>query len=228
MPFPTYKTKEEIPAGAEDVYEQKDGAWVPKLEDVTTLKATVEAVRREKDAAEGLARKAASDATRAQRELEALRTQVGDPDKKVAELLAKFDADVAAAKADAEKRANELQGKVRELTLGRQAEEEFLKAGGRPEKVATARRLYMDRLDMSEDRPVVKDAEGKVTTTTLAAFMADEFKKAEPELFSGTKAGGGGAGGFNNGNPGTAGLTFEQLQANPSLGLAAANESGGK
>lgn len=226
MPFPRYKTKDEIPAGAEDVYEEQGGEWVPRVEDVTPLKDTLAKVRSEKSAAERAAKEAAEKLAAAERERDTYKAQVGDPDARVAGLLKKYDADVAAAKADAEARAKELEGRVRDLTLGRQAEEAFLSSGGRPEKVATARRLFMDRLDMSEDRPVVKDAEGKVTTKTLAEFMADEFKKAEPELFSGTKAGGGGAGGFNGGTAGTGGLTFEQMMANPSLGLAAANEAG--
>ena len=225
MPFPKYKTKDEIPTGAEDVYEEQGGEWVPKVEDVTPLKTTLAKVREEKGAAEKAAREAAEKLAAAERERDTYKAQVGDPDAKVAELLQKFDADVAKAKEAAEARAKELEGRVRDLTLGRQAEEEYLKAGGRPEKVATARRLFMDRLDMSEDRPVVKDAEGKVTTKTLAEFMADEFKKAEPELFSGTRAGGGGAGGFNGGTAGVGKLTFEEMMANPSLGLAVANEA---
>ena len=41
MPFPIYESKDQIPAGAEDVYEEKDGKFVPKLPDVSQLETTL-------------------------------------------------------------------------------------------------------------------------------------------------------------------------------------------
>jgi hypothetical protein len=226
MPFPKYAKKEDIPAGAEDVYEERDGEWHPKLEDVTGLKATVEATRADKRQAEKLLREAEEKRAAAERERDALKTQVGDPDAKVAELLKKFDADVATARAEADKRADAAEAKVRALTLDKQAVDEFVKAGGRPEKAAAALKQYADRLDLSDDRPVVKDGKGVVTTKTLADFFKEEARNEFPEWYNGTKAGGGGAAGINGGRAGASGTpTWEEIMNNPSVGLEAGNAS---
>jgi hypothetical protein len=229
MPFPTYDKKDAIPAGAEDVYEEKDGKWVPKLPDVTTLEGTLQKVRGEKSEAEKKAREAEAARTAAERERDTLKAQVGDPEGKTAELLKKFDADVAKATDAATKRAEAAEARVRALTLDDAAKKAFIDAGGRAEKADAVLKLYKDRLDLSEDRPVVKDDKGNVTTRGLVDFFKEDVKKDMPEFYAGTKAGGGGASGFNGGMAGTGTApTFEELMANPGRALEAANAAPAK
>jgi hypothetical protein len=227
MPFPTYESKAAIPAGAEDVYEEKDGKWVPKLPDVSKLEETLVKVRAEKSDAEKRAKTAEEAKATAEREREAYKTQLdglGNSEAKVAELLKKYDEDVKKAVAAEKERADALDAKVRTLTLDQKAAEAFVAAGGRPEKAAAALKLYKDRLDLSEDRPVVKDDKGTVTTRSLDDFFKEDVRKEMPEFYSGTKASGGGAGGINNGTGGAGGaLTFEEIIANPSRAFEVAN-----
>lgn len=228
MPFPTYEKKDQIPAGAEDVYEEKEGKFVPKIPgqaDLDTVKAALEKVRTEKKDAEKLAKEAADARAAAERERDALKTQVGDPDAKVAELLKKFDADVAAKVGEKDKVIEGLTGRLRKLTLDDQAKVEFVKAGGRPEKADAALRLKGDHLDLVEDRIVVKDEKGEVTTTTLADFWGKDFAKEMPEFFKGTQAGGGGAAGQVAGGGAGGKLTGDQILANPALGYEAGNQA---
>lgn len=224
MPFPTYDKKDAIPAGAEDVYEERDGKWVPKLPDVSTLEGTLQKERNDRKAAEKAAKDEKDRADKVSREYEALKTQTGDPEEKVKKLLEKFDADVAAATKAAADRAEKAESRVRALTLDADAKKAFIDAGGRPEKADAVLKLYKDRLDLSEDRPVVKDEKGNVTTRALVDFFKEDVKKDMPEFYAGTKAGGGGASGFNGGTAGTGTApTFEELMANPGRALEAAN-----
>lgn len=224
MPFPTYDKKDAIPAGAEDVYEEKDGKWHPKVPDTSTLETTLQKERSDRKAAEKAARDAEAAKAAAERERDTYKAQVGDPDQRVADLLKKYDADVAAAKKESDARAEAAEARVRTLTLDADAKKAFVDAGGRPEKADAAVRHYKDRLDLSDDRHVVKDERGQVTTRTLADFFREDVKKEMPEWYTGTKAGGGGASGFNGGATGAgAAPTFEELMANPARGLEAAN-----
>lgn len=228
MPFPTYTQKDQIPAGAEDVYEEKEGKFVPKIPgqaDLDTVKAALEKVRTEKKDAEKLAKEAADARAAAERERDALKTQVGDPDAKVAELLKKFDADTKAAVAVVEKERDDARSQLRTLRLDDQAKAAFVKAGGRPERADAALKLARDRLDLAEDRIVVKDEKGEVTTTTLADFWGKDFAKEMPEFFKGTQAGGGGAAGQVAGGGAGGKLTGDQILANPALGYEAGNQA---
>lgn len=226
MPFPTYKKKADIPAGAEDVYEEKDGEFVPKLPDVSTLESTLAKVRAEKKDADKAVKDATTKAEATQRELEALKTQVGDPETRTRDLLKKFDEDLAKARAEKQAELDKVTSELRTLRLDDKAKEAFVKAGGRPERADAALRLVRDRLDLSDDRIVVKDEKGEVTTTSVNDFFGKDFIKTMPELFKGTQAGGGGAAGVNNNGGAASSLTAEQIAENPGLAFAAANTTG--
>jgi hypothetical protein len=229
MPFPTYDKKDAIPAGAEDVYEEKEGKWVPVTPDVSGLKTALDAERVKLRSTEKTVNEVAKLKDAAEREVQALKAQIGDPEGKTAQLLKKFDEDVAKATADATKRAEAAEAKVRALTLDDAAKKAFIDAGGRAEKADAVLKLYKDRLDLSEDRPVVKDDKGNVTTRALVDFFKEDVKKEQPEFYTGTKAGGGGASGINGGMAGTGTApTFEELMANPGRALEAANAAPAK
>lgn len=229
MPFPTYDKKDAIPAGAEDVYEEQDGKWVPKVPgqaDLDALKGTLEKVRGEKKDAEKAAKEAADKAAAAERERDALKTQVGEPEARTKELLEKWEKDKQAAVAAVEKERDEARSELRTLRLDDRARAAFVKAGGRPERADAALKLARERLDLADDRIVVKDAKGEVTTASVEDYWTKEFAKEMPEMFSGTQASGGGGGGNLNAGARDGGkLTGDDVLKNPILGFDAGNKA---
>lgn len=217
MPFPTYAKKEDIPAGAEDVYEEKDGRFVPKLEDTSGLKSTLATVRQEKDTAEKALKSATDAAAKAQRELDALRASGGDIEAKTKELLEKWEKDKDAAVGAVRTELEAAQARLRTLTLDDKAKAAFIAAGGRPEKADAALKLAKDRLDLADDRIVVKDEKGAVSTTAIADFWGKDFKKEMPELYKGSQASGGGASGITEGGGASGGITADEIMKNPSI-----------
>lgn len=200
MPFPIFDKQADIPKGSEDVYEEKDGKWHPKLVDASKLETTLTKVRDEKDAAEKRAKKAEDERADLERKLTAAGS--GDEKDKVTKALAKFDTDLAAEKAKHEKELGETKAQLRTLKLDDAAKAAFIKAGGRPEKADAALKLQKDSLDLADDgRIVVKDAKGVATTETIDDYWGKTFKKDMPEFFTGTKAAGGGAGGGAGARP---------------------------
>lgn len=221
MPLQTFKTREEVPEDArEGALELKDGTFAVVVDDA---KDTILKIRQERDAFKKQAREYADKVEAVERERDALKANTGDAEKKVADLLAKWQADTEAKVGAVAKERDEFAAKLRQVTLVDKARETFLKAGGRPEKVDAALKLVGDRLDLMDGKPVVKDANGEVTTTTLDDLFGKEFRKEMPEFFAGTKASGGGAGGITLPNAGgTGGLTVEELLRDPSLAFGAA------
>lgn len=188
-----YDTKDAVPEALRSAaIETKDGKFAadePAADDATELKETLKKLRKELDEA-GDARKAL------ERKLAAAEHGGDGKEKdKVTKALEKFDADLAAAKADFEKKLAVRDGELRTLKLDEKAKAAFLKAGGRPERADAALRLKKDALDIDGDRIVIKNEKGETTTTTIDDFWSKSFKVEMPEYFIGTKATGGGANG---------------------------------
>ncbi len=232
MAWPTFKKHADIPEGFRDEYEEKDGEWVPKLpeaDDGAELKTTLEKERKARKDAEK-ERKAAEEA-RADLERKLAAATGGGDEKEKAKLekaLAKFDADLAAAKAAHQAELDKVNGELRKLKLTDKVTEQFLKAGGRPERAEQMRRLTDGRLDLEGDRIVVKDAKGEVTSQSVEDFFAKTYKTEVPEFYSGTRAAGGGAGGGAGGKgAGTGGkMSPDEIIANPLRALQEANANG--
>lgn len=225
MPFPTYAKKDEIPKGAEDVYEEKDGKFVPKLPDVAKLETTIETLRSEKKAAEKTAKEAADSVADLRRKLDIAESkgEVGAKEKK--ELLEKWEKDTAAAVKAVQDKLDAATGELRTIKLDAQVKKDFVDAGGRPEKADDALKLRRERFDLADDRPVVKDEKGTITTTTPRDFWAKDFKKSNPEFFKGSQATGGGAGGGKDKQPtGEGGPSAEDIIKDPLSALKKANE----
>lgn len=225
MPFPTFDAQKDIPKGFESEYEEKDGKWVAKLPDVSKIEETLAKVRAEKKEAEKRAKESDEAKAELQRKLDAKEASGQDTDKKVSEMLAKWERDkndaVAKVQAELDQRTTEL----RQIKLYDKAKSEFIAAGGRPEKADAALKLKKDMLDLAEDRPVVKNEKGEVTTESIADFWGKSFKKEMPEFFVGTRASGSGAGGGASNQP-TKGdpNAAEMVIKNPLAMLQQANE----
>lgn len=224
MPWPTFKSQAEIPEAFRSEYEEKEGAWHPKLPDTSKLDETLTKVRGEKKDAEKAAKAAEDRAQELQRQLDAKSASGVDTDKKVSEMLEKWEKDKNAAVQKVQEQLDAANGKLRQVTLYDKAKEAFIKAGGRPEKADAALKLKQDALDLADDRMVVKNAKGEVTTESVADFWGKTFRTEMPEFFTGTKASGGGATGGASTVPATgAGNAAERVIANPLAMLQEAN-----
>lgn len=194
MAFPTFKKKDEIPKGFESEYHEVDGEWVARLPENKDAETLVK-VRAEKKDAEKAAKAATEKAAELQRLLDAKEATGADTDKKVSEMLAKWEKDKEAAVKAVQDQLDATTARLRQVTLDEVAKKEFIKAGGRPERADAALKLKKEALDLADDRVVVKNEKGEVTTESVADFWGKTFKKEMPDFFAGSKGGGGGANG---------------------------------
>lgn len=224
MSFPTFDKKDDIPKGFESEYEERDGKWHPKAaDDTTALKGALDK-ERESRKAEAKRAKDAEDA-RADLERKLAAAGTGEEKDKVTKALAKFDADLAAAKAAHEAEVATLKGELRTIRLDDKVKAAFLKAGGRPERADKALNDTKALFDLADDgRIIVKDAKGEATTATVEDFFGKTYKAEMAEFYTGTKASGGGAAGGVGSSTATGGkISGDDLLANPLKVLQAAN-----
>ena len=191
---------------------------------MTGLKRTLDTIKQEKKDEEKARRKAEEDRADLERKLAAAGS--GDEKDKVAKALAKFDADLVAAKAAHQAELDKVTAELRGLKLTDQVKARFLALGGRPERADKMIRDTEGRLDLEGDRIVVKDAKGAVTSQTVDDFFAKTYRTEVPEFYDGTKAAGGGGGGGGGHLPagGAGRMSADEILANPLAGLQQANE----
>lgn len=226
MSFPSFDKQDEIPKGFESAYHEVDGKWVVKQPENKDAETLVK-VRAEKKEAEKAAKAATDLAADLQRKLDAKDASGADTDKKVKELLEKWEKDKDAAVAAVAAERDKLAADLRDVKLYDKAKQAFIDAGGKAEKADAALKLKKELLDLSDDRIVVKNDKGEVTTEPIADFWGKSFKKEMPEFFAGTKAAGGGAQGGAGFKPASGDASsIEALLKNPLAALQKANEEG--
>ena len=179
MSFPVFEKQEEVPEGFRDAYEEKDGKWVAKVEDVTSLKG---ALSKERKAREAEAR-AAKEAREA---LEAAKAEREAIDKGVPpEELQKIRADIEAKyKAEIQSRDS----KIHELTFGSQVDSVL---AAEVVNLKAARKVLDEMFDLSDQGTLVPKADPSVDAKAYVETLRTEY----PFLFKGTQAAGGGAAG---------------------------------
>jgi hypothetical protein len=199
MAFPTYEKKEDIPKGFEDLYEEKDGKFSPKvteIPDVTKLTGALD-TERTNAATEKAARvKAENDLAAERRKQAAKEGNISD------EQLTKLrDEDAAKRKAELDPVQTELtetKAKLRKITLVDRLRALGTEAGWLPDRAEDALEAALKRADLAEGSDtniVVKDKDGKVTTEKIVDFLKVTFKKEKPWLYAGSGGSGSGAGG---------------------------------
>jgi hypothetical protein len=89
----------------------------------------------------------------------------------------------------------ELKAKLRKVQLTDRLEARFLKAGGKKERWAKAKKDLETRVDLTDDGEdfIVKDENGKVTSETLDDFLSTTYKKEAPFFYQGVNSSGSGA-----------------------------------
>lgn len=223
MALPIFETKDKIPAGFEEEYEEsQDGKWHP-VDRVGRLEKAIKTEREAREKAENLAKKAARDAAEAEAKRNASAAGVTDEEyKKVyASLESTYkpqieEKDALIAKLNGELRGMKLDGRIKAL---------FKANGALDARVDDFWKLHGDEFDLTaDDKPLVRNEPGKDIVRHVQAIM-----KARPEWVQGTKA----AGGRTSSLPSTAsssapnpgGLTFEDVIKNPAAAIAVANEA---
>ena len=184
MPLPTFKTQDEIPEMFRAEYEEKDGVFVAKVEDVTGLK-TVLADQKAK------AKKAAEKATEFERELHELRGTVeagkqGISSDKLAEIRAQTEAKFKPT-------LDELaatQQQLRSLRLDSAVKGLYAKADMFDPDAAW--KITADEYDLTDDGKVILKAD---PTADVEKHVSTALKAKYPFLYKGTQAAGGGAAG---------------------------------
>lgn len=201
MPFPTYEKKEDIPKGFEDLYEEKDGKFSPKvaeIPDVTKLTTALDTERTQRTEEEKARKKAERELAEARRKEAAREGNISD------EQLTKLrEEDAAKRKTELDPVQTELtetKAKLRKITLSDRLRSLGVAAGWLPDRVEDAMVLAQPRADLAEGSDtniVVKDKDGKPTTEKIEDFLKTTFKKEKPWLYAGSGARGSGSGGSN-------------------------------
>lgn len=201
MKFPKFKKREDIPEAVRDAYIERDGEWVPDIEDVGGLKASQQRVLDEKkkleDRLNGLL------GGRKPEDIEAIikahtsaeeerARKAGEFDKLLEKRLADQLAELNPKLTAGEKAIKELD----DLKFEREVRK-FAGPAGIPEKnIRAAIKITQgDRLKIEEGKLVVVDTEGDTRGVSPEKFFTEAFKKEYPELYLGSGASGGGAGG---------------------------------
>jgi hypothetical protein len=226
MSFPVFDKAGDVPKGFEAAYEEREGKWHAKIPDTAKIEETLTKTRAERKEFEQAAKAASEKAADLQRQLDAKSATGADTDKKVSEMLAKWEQDKNAAVKAVKDQLDAAAGELRTLKLDDKIKAAALAAGVLPTKVDAVLKLTKDSFDLADDRIVVKDAKGEVTTKTVADFFAKDYRAQMPELYQGTKATGGGAsGGASKTTTTSDGSAGDRVIANPLQMLKEANEA---
>jgi hypothetical protein len=226
MSFPVFDKVGDVPKGFEAAYEEREGKWHAKIPDTAKIEETLTKTRSERKEFEKAAKDASEKAADLQRQLDAKSATGADTDKKVSEMLAKWEQDKNAAVKAVKDQLDTAAGELRTLKLDDKIKAAALAAGVLPTKVDAVLKLTKDSFDLADDRIVVKDAKGEVTTKTVADFFAKDYRAQMPELYQGTKATGGGAsGGASKTTTTSDGSAGDRVIANPLQMLKDANEA---
>jgi hypothetical protein len=226
MSFPVFDKAGDVPKGFEAAYEEREGKWHAKIPDTAKIEETLTKTRSERKEFEKAAKDASEKAADLQRQLDAKSATGADTDKKVSEMLTKWEQDKNAAVKAVKDQLDAAAGELRTLKLDDKIKAAALAAGVLPTKVDAVLKLTKDSFDLADDRIVVKDAKGEVTTKTVADFFAKDYRAQMPELYQGTKATGGGAsGGASKTTTTSDGSAGDRVIANPLQMLKEANEA---
>lgn len=174
MPLPTFATLEEIPEVFRAEYVERDGAFVPNIEDVSALKNAHE--RQKEEARLAKARlKELEDANKAR--------SAGITD----EQLAAMRAEIAAEYAPTAEKLTAAEKELRSIKLDGRIEAMMLAAGVNPKRVGDLRKLIGDRFDLNgSGSPMLTEK----PTTDLAKYFAEVVAAEYPEFYPSTlKAG---------------------------------------
>lgn len=211
MPLPKFKTLEEVPEAVREGYVERDGEWVPDVEDVTGLKQNRDEVRNNLEKAKQRLRDLERELTDAKKKAGGL------TDEEIAARRAEIDAEVKPVREQLEAAQKEL----RTLKFDDRLKALIGSSGAVSKRVDALHRLIGDRFDLSENGTLIlKDK----PHGDIAKYLSEDIAKEYPEFFESKQKGGADFLGSQK----TDGVTEDQMQlltSNPMALLAAANEA---
>ena len=167
MPLPTFKSKDDVPEAVRDGYIERDGEWVPDVEDVKGLRAN----RDELIVSERKLKAKLRDLTA---QLEG--KSKGLTDEEIAARKKEIDDAVAPFVQE----RDEARASLRTLQLDSRVKAMFGDAGANPKRIGDLFTLVGARFDLSTDgTPVLKDK----PTTDLAKYIGETVAIEYPEFF---------------------------------------------
>jgi hypothetical protein len=208
MPLPTFATREEIPDAFRDEYIEKDGKWVPNVEDVSGLKSALERQKEEARIAKARAK-----------ELEELTKQKasGLTDEEIAARRKEIEEATAPYKQQVE----QMQKQMRGLQLDSRIKTMLGEAGFDAKRIDATFRLIADRFDLNDSgSPILKDK----PTADLVSYLRDEVGAKEfPEWVLSKQKASTDAAGSPKDTPVSTADAEKLLTGNPMALLAQAN-----
>jgi hypothetical protein len=223
MALPTFKTKAEIPKGFEEEYEEVEGEWHP-IDHTTKLSKALKDEREKREAAEGVARKAATEAAQLQARAQA--AAAGMTDAELKKLYAQIEENIRKEYEPKLKEAETLGSENRTLKLTTVVKGMFRSAGALQNKLDDFWKLHGDEFDLTKDgKPMVIAEPGKDVAKHVAMIV-----KGRGEWAQGTRASGGGAGTTQPtqvvpGSGVNGQVTFDDLVKNPASAVVQANQA---
>lgn len=210
-----YEKKSDIPKGAEEHYNEKDGAWVldADYEDVSALKNAKEHEKAERIKAQQKLTEAQSALNAALEEVNGIREgniPKTDVDALKLSYQKKYDTDIAAAN----EKLTAAQAQVNKLVLGTTVDKLALELFGK-DNLVIGRPHVASRLRLEEENgeQVVRviDADGKPSAATVADLQKEILQdKTFAGILIGSRAAGGGATGGGGGG-GASAKTLSQM-----------------
>lgn len=210
MPLPKFKTLDEVPEAFRDGYVERDGEWVPDVEDVTGLKTNRDEIRTNLE-------KAKQREAELKRELADLKKKSGGmTDEEIAARRAEIEAEVAPIQQKLEAAQKEL----RTLKFDDRLKAMIAGSGTVAKRVDALHRLIGDRFDLNDSGTLVlKDK----PATEIAKYLKEDVAKEYPEFFESKQKGGSDFTGSGNGTPMSGENIDKLLATNPAALLQMAN-----
>lgn len=209
MKLPKFKTFDEIPEAFRDGYVERDGEWVPDVEDVTGLKQNRDEIlsnlQKQKQKLQEMERALA----------EAKKKAGGMTDEEIAARRAEIEAEVAPFKQQLEAAQKEL----RTLKFDDRLKALIAGSGVKGTRVEALHKQIAERFDLNESGTLVlKDK----PTTDVAKYLKEDCAKEWPEWYESKQK----AGAEFNGSTGNTAAPAElqkTLVTNPASLISAAN-----
>lgn len=218
MTLPTFDSKDKVPAGFESLYQEKDGKYVPVVDDPAGLSANAKKLLDEKKQLEqslGTYKGAIGDLKPEQvaEILKGHRTAEEERARKAGEFDKLLEKRVNEARAELEPKVRAGEEAITQLAsfrFSQAVEKEAIKAGVIPEDLGDVLAIVRENRMLAPSKKdaskiVVLDADGDETGKSLEKFFAEDFKKLKPKFYRAGGGSGGGAGGGGTPRPGSSG-----------------------
>lgn len=175
MPLPVFSSRDDVPEPFRETYVERDGQWVPDVEDVAALKNAHERQKAETRAAKEQAAQLSQRLAEIEQDRHAKQAGLTD------EQIAKLREQLAAEKRPLEDKLTQYERELRTLKLDNAVKSMMAKAGVVGPRVDALFKLVGDRFDLSEDgTPILRDK----PVADLQQYLATDVATEYPEFYA--------------------------------------------